>query len=113
MPPSVLRLYLAALGVSMSTSLLVEGARWQRAHGTIQSIIRLSIGNSGKRADFDAMSTAFRSNGCSRSRIVFQTTWEWRRDNRLLDVSKWGPESAYAGWFDIDGGPPVLLAPNC
>ena len=32
-------------------------------------------------------------------------------DNPLwLDVLEWGPDSRYAGWFDIDWGAPALTA---
>ena len=71
---------------------------------TTSPIITSSIRSSGRKSDFAAMIDAFRATASGASSTSSRTTWaSGGADNPLwLDVLEWGPDSQYAGWFDID-----------
>lgn len=60
----------------------------------------------GDRAAFDRMVTAMKANGLGQILdIVPNHMGVGGADNPLwIDVLEWGPDSAHAGWFDIDWG---------
>lgn len=111
--------YLARLGTSHAYLSPVFKARPGSTHGydiTDHSQLNPELGT---EADYESMIAAFRREGLS---VILDTVPNHMGvggdDNPLwLDVLKWGPESHYAGWFDIDwsahagAGGGKLLAP--
>ena len=111
--------YLARLGISHVYLSPVFKARPGSAHGydiTDHSALNPELGT---EEDHAAMIAAFRREGLSAVLdIVPNHMGVGGADNPLwLDVLEWGPESQYAGWFDIDWSAHVgpaggkLLAP--
>ncbi|HKD10369.1 MAG TPA: malto-oligosyltrehalose synthase [Bryobacteraceae bacterium] len=99
--------YLARLGVSH-----VYASPWLKArpgsmHG--YDIVDHHALNPelGAEADFEAMVLALRANGLGQILdFVPNHMGVGGSDNPLwLDVLEWGPDSAFAGWFDIDWEP--------
>jgi (1->4)-alpha-D-glucan 1-alpha-D-glucosylmutase len=96
--------YLARLGVSH-----VYASPWLKArsgsyHG-YDIVDHQSLNPElGSRQDFDAMAAAFRTYGLRQiADFVPNHMGVGGADNPLwLDVLEWGPESVYAGWFDIE-----------
>ncbi|MBV9289502.1 MAG: malto-oligosyltrehalose synthase, partial [Hyphomicrobiales bacterium] len=107
--------YLARLGVSSVYLSPILKARPGSTHG--YDIVDHAVLNPelGSEADYAAMIEAFRRAGLSRILdFVPNHMGVGGADNPLwLDVLEWGPESRYAGWFDIDwpAGRGKLLAP--
>ena len=111
--------YLARLGVSHVYLSPFFKARPGSAHGyDITNHAELNP-ELGTEAEFAAMIAAFRAEGLlSILDFVPNHMGVGGADNPLwLDVLEWGPESRYAGWFDIDwsahegGAHDKLLAP--
>ena len=96
--------YLARLGVSHVYASPWLKARLGSSHG--YDIVDYHALNPelGSREDFDAMTAAFRANGLGQILdFVPNHMGVGGADNPLwLDVLEWGPDSAYAGWFDIE-----------
>ncbi len=96
--------YLARLGVSHVYASPWLKARAGSSHG--YDIVDHCALNPdlGSREDFDAMVRAFHANGLGQIMdFVPNHMGVGGADNPLwLDVLEWGPESAYAGWFDIE-----------
>src|ERR1700722_2050428 len=96
--------YLARLGVTHVYASPWLKARAGSSHG--YDIIDHQALNPelGTHADFDAMTAAFRANGLGHILdFVPNHMGVGGADNPLwLDVLEWGPDSAYAGWFDIE-----------
>jgi (1->4)-alpha-D-glucan 1-alpha-D-glucosylmutase len=67
----------------------------------------------GSAEDFNAMAATFRANGLRQILdFVPNHMGVGGADNPLwLDVLEWGPDSLYAGWFDIDWHGRKLLVP--
>jgi (1->4)-alpha-D-glucan 1-alpha-D-glucosylmutase len=99
--------YLARLGVSHVYASPWLKARPGSTHG--YDIVDHHTLNPelGTPEDFEAMVTAFRANGLRQILdFVPNHMGVGGSDNPLwLDVLEWGPDSAYAGWFDIDWRP--------
>ncbi|MBR0641329.1 malto-oligosyltrehalose synthase [Plastoroseomonas hellenica] len=96
--------YLARLGVSHVYASPYLAARPGSTHGyDIVDHGRLNP-ELGAETDFRAMVAAFRENGLSQVLdFVPNHMGVGGADNPWwLDVLEWGPDSAYAGWFDID-----------
>ena len=107
--------YLARLGVSHVYLSPFFKARPGSPHGyDITDHARLNP-ELGSEEDFSAMVEAFRHEGLNAILdFVPNHMGVGGADNPLwLDVLEWGPESRYAGWFDIDwgAGGGKLLAP--
>ena len=104
--------YLARLGISHAYVSPVFKARPGSTHGydiTDHSELNPELGT---EADYEAMIAAFRREGLS---VILDTVPNHMgvggADNPLwLDVLKWGQESHYAGWFDIDWSAHVARA---
>jgi (1->4)-alpha-D-glucan 1-alpha-D-glucosylmutase len=96
--------YLGSLGVSHVYASPWLKARSGSPHG--YDIVDHHVLNPelGSQAEFEAMIAAFRSNGLRPIMdFVPNHMGIGGSDNPLwLDVLEWGPESAYAGWFEID-----------
>jgi (1->4)-alpha-D-glucan 1-alpha-D-glucosylmutase len=96
--------YLARLGVTHVYASPWLKARAGSSHG--YDIIDHQALNPelGTHDDFDAMTAAFRANGLGHILdFVPNHMGVGGADNPLwLDVLEWGPDSAYAGWFDIE-----------
>ena len=96
--------YLARLGISHVYLSPIFKARPGSAHGyDITDHTKLNP-ELGSEDDYSAMIETFRSLGLS---VVLDVVPNHMgvggADNPLwLDVLEWGPQSAYAGWFDID-----------
>ena len=99
--------YLARLGVSHIYASPYLKARPGSTHG--YDIVDHHALNPelGSTEDYAAMIAAFRDNGLSQILdFVPNHMGVGGADNPLwLDVLEWGPESSYAGWFDIDWSP--------
>ena len=99
--------YLAALGVSHVYCSPYLKARPGSTHG--YDIVDHNALNPelGSEADFAAMAAAFRQHGLGQILdFVPNHMGVGGADNPLwLDVLEWGPDSAFAGWFDIDWDP--------
>jgi (1->4)-alpha-D-glucan 1-alpha-D-glucosylmutase len=99
--------YLARLGVSHVYASPWLKARPGSTHG--YDIVDHHTLNPelGTPEDFQVMVTAFRTNGLGQILdFVPNHMGVGGSDNPLwLDVLEWGPDSAYAGWFDIDWRP--------
>jgi (1->4)-alpha-D-glucan 1-alpha-D-glucosylmutase len=99
--------YLARLGVSHVYASSWLKARPGSTHG--YDIVDHHTLNTelGTAEDFEAMVAAFRANGLRQILdYVPNHMGVGGSDNPLwLDVLEWGPDSAYAGWFDIDWRP--------
>jgi (1->4)-alpha-D-glucan 1-alpha-D-glucosylmutase len=100
--------YLAALGVSHVYASPILAARPGSAHGyDVVDPCRLNP-ELGGEAGFRAMTAAFRAQGLglivdlvpNHMGIGGAANAYW------LDVLEWGPESRFAGWFDIDWNAP-------
>ncbi len=96
--------YLARLGVSHVYLSPIFKARPGSAHGydiTDHNELNPELGT---ESDFASMIEAFRREGLGRILdFVPNHMGVWGADNPLwLDVLEWGPNSHYAGWFDID-----------
>ena len=96
--------YLARLGVSHVYLPPIFKARPGSVHGydiTDHNELNPELGT---EADYASMIEAFRREGLGRILdIVPNHVGVWGADNPLwLDVLEWGPQSRYAGWFDID-----------
>ena len=96
--------YLARLGVSHVYLSPFFKARPGSAHGydiTDHNELNPELGT---EFDFASMIEAFRREGLGRILdFVPNHMGVWGADNPLwLDVLEWGPNSHYAGWFDID-----------
>ena len=107
--------YLARLGVSHVYLSPFFKARPGSPHGyDITDHARLNP-ELGSEEDYSAMIEAFRREGLNAILdFVPNHMGVGGADNPLwLDVLEWGPESRYAGWFDIDwdAGGGKLLAP--
>jgi (1->4)-alpha-D-glucan 1-alpha-D-glucosylmutase len=111
--------YLAGLGVSHVYLSPFFKARPGSAHGyDITNHAELNP-ELGTEAEYSSMIHAFRREGVKRILdFVPNHMGVGGADNPLwLDVLEWGPESRYAGWFDIDwsardgSGQDKLLAP--
>ncbi len=111
--------YLGRLGVSHVYLSPVFKARPGSAHGyDVTDHAKLNP-ELGTEAEYGAMIDAFRREGLKGILdIVPNHMGVGGADNPLwLDVLEWGPESRYAGWFDIDWsanggtGQPRLLTP--
>ncbi|MBL6456405.1 malto-oligosyltrehalose synthase [Belnapia sp. T6] len=99
--------YLARLGVSHVYASPYLKARPGSSHGyDIVDHGRLNP-ELGEEAEFRAMSAAFRENGLGQLLdFVPNHMGVGGSDNPWwLDVLEWGPDSDYAGWFDIDWDP--------
>ena len=99
--------YLAKLGISHIYASPYLRARAGSTHGyDIVSHTELNP-ELGPRQDFDRMVAAFRENGLGQILdFVPNHMGVGGADNPWwLDVLEWGPESEYAGWFDIDWEP--------
>jgi len=100
--------YLNQLGVSHIYASPWLKARAGSTHGYDVADYRKVNHELGTQADFLAMIDAFRASGL-RTILDFVPNHVGIGgvDNPLwLDVLEWGPESTYAGWFDIDWRPP-------
>ncbi len=99
--------YLAELGVSQVYCSPYLKARPGSTHG--YDIVDHNALNPelGSEADFAAMTAAFRNHGLGQILdFVPNHMGVGGADNPLwLDVLEWGPDSAFAGWFDIDWDP--------
>jgi (1->4)-alpha-D-glucan 1-alpha-D-glucosylmutase len=99
--------YLARLGVSHVYASPWLKARPGSTHG--YDIVDHHALNPelGSEADFEEMVLALRANGLGQILdFVPNHMGVGGSDNPLwLDVLEWGPDSAYAGWFDIDWDP--------
>ncbi len=99
--------YLAELGVSHVYCSPYLKARPGSTHG--YDIVDHNALNPelGSEADFAAMTAAFRKHGLGQILdFVPNHMGVGGADNPLwLDVLEWGPDSAFAGWFDIDWDP--------
>src|SRR6516165_2524151 len=99
--------YLARLGISHIYASPYMKARPGSTHG--YDIIDHSQLNPelGDKTAFDEMVTAFRDNGLGHILdFVPNHIGVGGADNPWwLDVLEWGPQSEYAGWFDIDWEP--------
>jgi (1->4)-alpha-D-glucan 1-alpha-D-glucosylmutase len=99
--------YLARLGVSHVYASPYLKARPGSSHG--YDIVDHGMLNPelGDEADFRAMVRAFRENGLGQVLdFVPNHMGVGGADNPWwLDVLEWGPDSDYAGWFDIDWDP--------
>ncbi len=99
--------YLAKLGVSHVYCSPYLKARPGSTHG--YDIVDHNALNPelGSETDFAAMTVAFRRNGLGQILdFVPNHMGVGGADNPLwLDVLEWGPDSAFAGWFDIDWDP--------
>jgi len=96
--------YLAKLGVSHVYASPYLKARPGSTHGyDIISHVELNP-ELGSDADFAAMVDAFKANGLGQILdFVPNHMGVGGSDNRWwLDVLEWGPQSEFAGWFDID-----------
>ena len=96
--------YLAQLGVSHVYLSPVFKARPGSAHGydiTDHDQLNPELGT---EADYASLIEAFRRGGLGRILdFVPNHMGVWGADNPLwFDVLEWGPDSQYAGWFDID-----------
>jgi (1->4)-alpha-D-glucan 1-alpha-D-glucosylmutase len=101
---AVIAPYLARLGVSHVYLSPIFKARPDSVHGydiTDHNELNPELGT---EADYASMIEAFRRQGLGRILdIVPNHMGVWGADNLLwLDVLEWGPQSQYAGWFDID-----------
>lgn len=99
--------YLARLGVSHVYASPFLKARPGSTHG-YDIVDHHSIDPElGSEADFEAMVLALRANGLGQILdFVPNHMGVGGSDNPLwLDVLEWGPDSAFAGWFDIDWEP--------
>ncbi len=99
--------YLAKLGISHIYASPYLRAQAGSTHGyDIVSHTELSP-ELGPQQDFDRMVAAFRENGLGHILdFVPNHMGVGGADNPWwLDVLEWGPESEYAGWFDIDWEP--------
>lgn len=99
--------YLARLGVSHVYASPWLKARPGSTHGydiVDHHSLNPELGTTG---DFEAMVSAFRANGLRQILdFVPNHVGVGGADNPLwLDVLEWGPDSAFAGWFDIDWRP--------
>ncbi|MCU1327309.1 MAG: malto-oligosyltrehalose synthase, partial [Bryobacterales bacterium] len=98
--------YLAGLGVSHVYASPWLKARAGSTHG--YDIVDHHALNPelGSEDDFRRMVSAFRQHGLRQILdFVPNHMGVGGRENQLwLDVLEWGPDSAYAGWFDIDWG---------
>jgi (1->4)-alpha-D-glucan 1-alpha-D-glucosylmutase len=96
--------YLARLGVSHVYLPPIFKARPGSVHGYDITDHNKLNPELGTEADYAAMIEAFRREGLGRILdIVPNHMGVWGADNPLwLDVLEWGPQSRYAGWFDID-----------
>ncbi len=96
--------YLARLGVSHVYLSPFFKARPGSAHGYDITDHRELNPELGTESDFASMIEAFRREGLGRILdFVPNHMGVWGADNPLwLDVLEWGPNSHYAGWFDID-----------
>jgi (1->4)-alpha-D-glucan 1-alpha-D-glucosylmutase len=99
--------YLARLGISHVYASPYLKARPGSSHG--YDIVDHGMLNPelGGKAEFSAMVAAFRENGLSQVLdFVPNHMGVGGADNLWwLDVLEWGPDSDYAGWFDIDWKP--------
>jgi (1->4)-alpha-D-glucan 1-alpha-D-glucosylmutase len=99
--------YLASLGISHLYASPWMKARPGSQHG--YDIVDHHALNPelGDQAAFDRMVAALRANGLRQILdFVPNHMGVGGSDNPLwLDVLEWGPDSAHAGWFDIDWGP--------
>src|SRR5271165_5039569 len=99
--------YLARLGVSHLYASSYLKARPGSTHG--YDIVDHDALNPelGDRASFDRMNAALAQNGLKQVLdFVPNHMGVGGADNPLwLDVLEWGPDSAHAGWFDIDWDP--------
>jgi (1->4)-alpha-D-glucan 1-alpha-D-glucosylmutase len=96
--------YLAGLGVSHVYLSPIFKARPGSVHGydiTDHNELNPELGTED---DYASMIEAFRREGLGRILDVVPNHMAvWGADNPLwLDVLEWGPQSQYAGWFDID-----------
>ena len=107
--------YLARLGVSHVYLSPFFKARPGSPHGYDVTDHAELNSELGTEADYAAMIDAFRHEGLGRILdFVPNHMGVGGADNPLwLDVLEWGPDSRYAGWFDIDwaAGHGKLLAP--
>jgi (1->4)-alpha-D-glucan 1-alpha-D-glucosylmutase len=96
--------YLARLGVSHVYLSPIFKARPGSVHGYDITNHNQLNPDLGTEADYASMIEAFRHEGLGRILdIVPNHMGVWGADNPLwLDVLEWGPQSQYAGWFDID-----------
>ena len=96
--------YLARLGVSHVYLPPIFKARPGSVHGYDITDHNKLNPELGTEADYASMIEAFRREGLGRILdIVPNHVGVWGADNPLwLDVLEWGPQSRYAGWFDID-----------
>ncbi|MFC7544554.1 alpha-amylase family glycosyl hydrolase [Siccirubricoccus deserti] len=99
--------YLARLGVSHVYASPYLKARPGSSHG--YDIVDHGVLNPelGSEAEFRAMSAVFKENGLGQVLdFVPNHMGVGGADNPWwLDVLEWGPDSDYAGWFDIDWDP--------
>jgi (1->4)-alpha-D-glucan 1-alpha-D-glucosylmutase len=96
--------YLARLGVSHVYLSPIFKARPRSAHGyDITSHHELNP-ELGTEIEYRSMIETLRREGLGRILdVVPNHMGVWGADNPLwLDVLEWGPQSQYAGWFDID-----------
>ena len=96
--------YLARLGVSHVYLSPIFRARPGSAHGYDITDHNQLNPELGSEAGYQSMIESFRREGL---RIILDFVPNhmgvWGADNPLwLDVLEWGPQSQYAGWFDID-----------
>jgi (1->4)-alpha-D-glucan 1-alpha-D-glucosylmutase len=96
--------YLARLGVSHVYLSPIFKARPGSVHGydiTDHNELNPELGTED---DYESMIETFRREGLGRILdIVPNHMGVWGADNPLwLDILEWGPQSQYAGWFDID-----------
>ena len=96
--------YLARLGVSHVYASPFLKARPGSTHGYDIVDHHAIDPELGSEADFEAMVVAFRANGLGQILdFVPNHMGVGGADNPLwLNVLEWGPDSPYAGWFDID-----------
>src|SRR5262249_46347017 len=100
--------YLSLLGISHVYASPWLKSRRGSTHGYDVADYRELNPELGSEDDFAAMITAFHAYGL-RTILDFVPNHMGvgGADNPLwLDVLEWGPDSAYAGWFDIDWRPP-------
>ncbi len=99
--------YLGRLGVSHVYASPFLKARPGSTHGYDITDHRALNPELGTEADFTAMVQAFRREGLGQILdFVPNHMGVGGADNPLwLDVLEWGPDSAHAGWFDIDWDP--------
>jgi (1->4)-alpha-D-glucan 1-alpha-D-glucosylmutase len=96
--------YLAGLGVSHVYLSPIFKARPGSVHGYDIADHGQLNPELGTEADYASMIDAFRREELGRILdVVPNHMGVWGADNPLwLDVLEWGPQSQYAGWFDID-----------